>query len=78
VPADSCELDHVVPFNHADPTAGGWTIEANIECMCKDHHDLKTLGIIKVVIDGDREIWINTRAGQKAISRPAMRRATAV
>ena len=30
VPADDCDLDHVVPFNHADPTAGGQTVEANL------------------------------------------------
>ncbi|ETD30187.1 HNH endonuclease signature motif containing protein [Williamsia sp. D3] len=75
VPADRCELDHIVPFNYADPLAGGWTIEANLECLCKEHHDLKTLGIITATLIGDREIWINTRAGQEAITRPAVRQA---
>ncbi len=45
-PAQDCEIDHIVPFNHADPMAGGWTIEANLGCLCKERHDLKTRGII--------------------------------
>ncbi|PVY34220.1 HNH endonuclease signature motif containing protein [Williamsia muralis] len=76
VPADKCELDHIVPFNHANPMVGGWSIEANFECLCKEHHDLKTRGIIRVVLNGDRKIWINTRAGQQVATQPAIRRAT--
>ncbi|PYE11701.1 HNH endonuclease, partial [Williamsia limnetica] len=73
-PAKDCEIDHIVPFNHADPMAGGWTIESNLACLCKEHHDLKTRGIIRVEMRGSREYWIDTRAGQKARTRPAVRR----
>lgn len=76
VPADKCELDHIMPFNHANPMAGGWSIEANFECLCKEHHDLKTRGIIRVVLNGNRKIWINTRAGQQIATQPAIRQAT--
>ncbi|WP_143696544.1 HNH endonuclease signature motif containing protein [Williamsia muralis] len=73
VPADKCELDHIVPFNHANPSAGGWTIEANLECLCKEHHDMKTRGIIRVVLHGNRTIWFSTRAGQRVMSKAAVR-----
>ena len=67
------ELDHIVPFNHANPSAGGWTIEANLECLCKEHHDMKTRGIIQVVLHGNRTIWFNTRAGQRVMTKAAVR-----
>ncbi|MFI9507796.1 hypothetical protein [Nocardia sp. NPDC052566] len=37
-----CELDHVVPFDHGNPSAGGWTIPENLQPLCKRHHDLKS------------------------------------
>jgi hypothetical protein len=37
-----CELDHVVPFEHHDPVRGGWTIPANLQPLCKAHHDVKS------------------------------------
>ena len=73
VPADKCELDHVVAFNHANPLAGGWTIEANLECLCKEHHDMKTFGIIQVTMQGNRTIWFSTRAGQQVVTKSAVR-----
>ena len=30
VPADACDIDHVRPFNHTDPTAGGPTLEWSV------------------------------------------------
>ncbi|EFV90102.1 hypothetical protein ES5_17798, partial [Dietzia cinnamea P4] len=42
IPADDCDLDHVVPFNHADPAAGGQTVEANLVAQCRRHHRFKT------------------------------------
>ncbi|PYE19863.1 HNH endonuclease, partial [Williamsia limnetica] len=73
-PSEDCEIDHIVPFNHADPMAGGWTIESNLACLCKEHHDLKTRGIIRVEMRCNREYWIDTRAGQQARTKPAVRR----
>ncbi|WP_168176643.1 HNH endonuclease signature motif containing protein [Williamsia sp. 1135] len=75
-PAKDCEIDHIVPFNHDNPMAGGWTIESNLACLCKEHHDLKTRGIIRVEMRGNREYWIDTRAGQRVVTKPAVRRQT--
>lgn len=41
-PAESCDVDHTMPFNHADPAAGGRTVAANLKCLCREHHRLKT------------------------------------
>ena len=32
VPADACDIDHVRPFNHTDPTAGGPTLDPRAIC----------------------------------------------
>lgn len=37
-----CELDHIVAFDHDDPIRGGWTIPANLQPLCKRHHDIKS------------------------------------
>jgi hypothetical protein len=42
VASTRCELDHQVPFDHADPQRGGWTIAQNLQPLCKQHHDMKT------------------------------------
>src|SRR5690606_4369138 len=42
IPAEACDLDHVVPFDHADPERGGHTTEANLAAMCRRHHRFKT------------------------------------
>jgi hypothetical protein len=41
-PAAICDLDHTVPYNHADPAAGGLTVPWNLACYCREHHRLKT------------------------------------
>src|SRR5882757_4954086 len=41
-PAGICDIDHTVPFNHADPAAGGLTVPWNLACYCREHHRLKT------------------------------------
>jgi Domain of unknown function (DUF222) len=43
-PAVVCDLDHTVPFNHQDPSAGGLTVYENLKCLCRQHHLLKTFG----------------------------------
>jgi len=40
--AEFCDVDHTVPFNHADPSAGGLTVATNLKCLCRIHHRLKT------------------------------------
>ncbi|MCW2686821.1 MAG: nuclease [Mycobacterium sp.] len=41
-PASVCDIDHTVPFNHADPKSGGHTVPWNLKCYCRQHHRLKT------------------------------------
>lgn len=41
-PAWTADIDHTVPFNHADPAAGGLTVPGNNKCYCREHHRLKT------------------------------------
>ncbi len=37
-----CELDHVTAFDNSAPLHGGWTIPANLQPLCKRHHDVKS------------------------------------
>jgi hypothetical protein len=37
-----CDLDHTIPFNHADPRNGGLTVPWNLKCLCRQHHRDKT------------------------------------
>lgn len=62
VPAARCDLDHVVPFNHADPLTGGLTCEENLACMCRRHHRLKTHGdaSYRLMPDGSLECTIGS------------------
>lgn len=70
-PAKSCEIDHIVPFDHADPRAGGWTIDSNMHCLCKHHHQLKTARAWQVVaLAGAAEVWTSI-TGLTQISLPA-------
>jgi hypothetical protein len=36
------DIDHTVPFDHANPGAGGRTVLGNTKCYCREHHRLKT------------------------------------
>ncbi|MDQ2721875.1 MAG: HNH endonuclease [Actinomycetota bacterium] len=44
VPARNCDLDHILAFNHDNPSAGGATTAENLHCLCRWHHRLKTRG----------------------------------
>ena len=37
-----CDVDHTVPFIHADPRNGGLTVPWNLKCLCRQHHRDKT------------------------------------
>jgi hypothetical protein len=41
-PAAICDIDHTIPFNPANPAAGGLTVPWNLACYCREHHRLKT------------------------------------
>ncbi len=42
--ARSCDLDHVIPFDHDRPELGGKTSTGNLAPLCRRHHRLKTHG----------------------------------
>lgn len=58
VPAQYCEIDHLIPFDHADPQAGGRTEPRNLHPLCKHHHDCKTRGIISVESQEETEGFV--------------------
>lgn len=58
VPAQHCEIDHLIPFDHADPRAGGRTEPRNLHPLCKHHHDCKTRGIISAEFEGETEHFV--------------------
>ncbi|WP_421735816.1 DUF222 domain-containing protein [Cellulomonas sp.] len=53
-PADRCEIDHRVPYDHA-PSPGSvlnpQTCEANLHALCKHHHQAKTKSWWRVTHD---------------------------
>ncbi|MDI9897496.1 DUF222 domain-containing protein [Rhodococcus sp. IEGM 1381] len=60
-PADRCQLDHVIPFDHTNPLGGGWTTVNNLQCLCEYHHTVKTAGYWKaVMLPGGAILWTST------------------
>ena len=43
-PGWRCDIEHLEPFDHDDPKAGGQTTTANTALVCRRHHRLKTAG----------------------------------
>lgn len=70
VPAQQCEIDHIVPYFHRNPSTGGWTVDTNLHCLCRYHHSLKTMGLWTPVMLADGvEFWISD-AGTTAVTVP--------
>ncbi|WP_051406410.1 HNH endonuclease signature motif containing protein [Williamsia sp. D3] len=69
-PASECEIDHIIPFNHADPRSGGWTIEQNLGAICRPDHKRKTLGYWMARMHADGTITWTTQYGQTFTTRP--------
>ncbi|PHV65220.1 HNH endonuclease signature motif containing protein [Williamsia muralis] len=69
-PASECEIDHLIPFNHADPRSGGWTIEQNLGAICRPDHKRKTLGYWMARMHADGTITWTTQYGQTFTTRP--------
>ncbi|MFC7446855.1 HNH endonuclease signature motif containing protein [Rhodococcus daqingensis] len=68
--AQDCDIDHTVPFNHANPARGGLTIEQNLACLCRKHHRLKTEGYWTVTqIGAGRLEWTDPH-GTRTITEP--------
>lgn len=58
VPARRCDLDHVRPYDHANPTRGGLTREDNLICLCRKHHRLKTHGNAQYTLHPDGRVTV--------------------
>ncbi|MFC8179662.1 DUF222 domain-containing protein [Rhodococcus sp. NPDC057297] len=70
VPAAGCEIDHIIAFDHHNPTRGGWTILTNLHCLCRYHHSLKTMGAwTPTMLAGAAEYWKST-SGTTAVTLP--------
>lgn len=73
-PARVCEKDHIVPFNHQDPKAGGLTELENLHPLCKRHHQDKTEGRICVARRSDGALeWEFPRIGTVLVYPPESR-----
>lgn len=70
VPAARCQLDHVVPFSHHNPIAGGWTIVPNLQCLCQFHHNLKTTGRLGTTMFGGGIVVWTSRFGTTTVTLP--------
>lgn len=70
-PALICDLDHTVPFNHANPAAGGLTVLENLKCLCRLHHRLKTFGGWRDVQQPDGGVEWTSPTGQRYRTAPA-------
>lgn len=51
--AASCDLDHVIPFDHDAPARGGRTVAENLACLCRWHHRAKTDDVWRVRMGPD-------------------------
>jgi hypothetical protein len=70
VPAEQCDIDHVIPFDHRDPAAGGRTVSWNLACFCREHHRCKTFGGWCVELQADGTIVWTSPAGQVSRTTP--------
>ncbi|KAA0020170.1 DUF222 domain-containing protein [Antrihabitans cavernicola] len=73
VPAADCQLDHLVAYLKAHPEAGGWTILANLHCLCLGHHQLKTAKFWSYELLRDGIIHATNRLGNHGFTLPAHR-----
>ena len=71
VPARKCDIDHIQPYDHDNPGAGGPTDSRNLHCLCRRHHNLKTSRLWDVVkLADDTEIWSSRTTGDAHVSVP--------
>jgi hypothetical protein len=64
-PASGCEHDHVIPYDHGRPDAGGPSCDCNIAPVCRHHHQLKThAGWTYSVLDTGLWLWSDPHGQQ--------------
>src|SRR5699024_6588999 len=71
VPADYCDLDHLVPFDHSDPATGGHTEECNLGCFCRRHHRFKHSSGWRYTTDPDGTLHVTTPEGHHISTHPS-------
>lgn len=64
------ELDHVQPYDHEDPPAGGQTTPSGLACAGLREHHLKTDGALSVVGDANGPLTYRTHTGHAYVSWP--------
>lgn len=69
--ATRLELDHVQPYRHLHPTAGGQTGPSNLVAAGKRDHQLKTDRLVTVTGDANARLTYTTPAGRTYVSYPA-------
>lgn len=70
VAAERCDLDHVVPFDHASPLDGGLTREDNLVALCRSHHRLKTHGNASYSLRTDGRVSVDIGTDCRGGSMP--------
>ncbi|WP_185981865.1 HNH endonuclease signature motif containing protein, partial [Skermania sp. ID1734] len=69
--AAACQLDHVEPFRHDNPLAGGLTTVTNLQALCLQHHMLKTMKLWHArMLPGAVIAWTNSY-GDTYLTLPA-------
>jgi hypothetical protein len=64
-PAPRCDHDHVIPYDHGRPDAGGPSCDCNIAPVCRHHHQLKThAGWTYSVLDTGLWLWSDPHGQQ--------------
>lgn len=70
-PAHVCDKDHVMPYDHGNPAAGGPSDTGNLHCLCRRHHNLKTSGLWNVEAHPDgTEVWSSADGEEEYVTMP--------
>lgn len=76
-PAEWCEIEHCCSFSKRDPRTGGQTVMENLHPMCKHHHQLKSMGVIRLKRLGKDDVaWILPMGVTATTSPPPLARRT--
>jgi len=66
-----CDIEHTVPWNHDDPTAGGTTDVANLALVSRRWHTRKTRGTVTLDRHANGSAtWTVTRTGYQVHTAP--------
>ncbi|WP_131801657.1 HNH endonuclease signature motif containing protein [Klenkia soli] len=69
--ARACDADHVIPYDHHNPTAGGPTCVRNLAMLCRRHHRLKTHSPgWRFQMGADGTLHVTTPGGTTRTTRP--------